>query len=408
VIYTQNRTSGQWKAHGRYIGRESATQDPSSAGFDAARSAINVAAELDRWQAAGDQRLWKLIISPEFGERLDLQKLTRHMLGCMEKDLGTSLEWVAVSHFNTEHPHVHVALRGVRDDGSALDLKRDYIRSGIRRIAENGCTLQLGYKTVEDALAASEREISQNRYTSLDRAIRRANTGESSDWNHFTVRVHVAERVSDSGQIQNQHVCARLATLRHMGLAEEVTPQTWHVRDDFETVLRAMQRASDRQKMLAAHGALLSDERLQLVTTDIRSVSTIAGRVILHGEEEAGTMAGRNYLLLEGTDGMLHMLYYTAEMEEARSRGKLRVNSFIRMRNRFAAGHPELKIEDLGNAEAILKDRIHLQDMADSLTRRGAMITEPGWGGWLGRYQAALRTAADQLEQRKLGQSRGR
>ena len=50
----------------------------------------------------------------------------------MEKDLGTRLEWVAVSHFNTEHPHTHVALRGVRDDGSVLDLPRDYIKSGIR------------------------------------------------------------------------------------------------------------------------------------------------------------------------------------------------------------------------------------------------------------------------------------
>jgi hypothetical protein len=26
---------------------------------------------LDRWQKAGDPRLWKIIISPEFGERID-------------------------------------------------------------------------------------------------------------------------------------------------------------------------------------------------------------------------------------------------------------------------------------------------------------------------------------------------
>jgi type IV secretory pathway VirD2 relaxase len=25
-----------------------------------------------------------------------------------EKDLGTRLDWVAVDHWNTDHPHVHV------------------------------------------------------------------------------------------------------------------------------------------------------------------------------------------------------------------------------------------------------------------------------------------------------------
>ena len=76
--------------------------------------------------------MWKLIVSPEFGERLDLDRLTRDLMNRMEKDLGTKLEWVAITHFNTEHPHVHVALRGIRDDKSALDLSRDYVRHGIR------------------------------------------------------------------------------------------------------------------------------------------------------------------------------------------------------------------------------------------------------------------------------------
>jgi hypothetical protein len=33
----------------------------------------------------------------------------------MEEDLGTGLDWVAVNHFNTGHPHSHVVIRG-RDD----------------------------------------------------------------------------------------------------------------------------------------------------------------------------------------------------------------------------------------------------------------------------------------------------
>jgi hypothetical protein len=42
--------------------------------------------------------------------RLDLQRLTREVMSRMASDLHTSLDWVAVPHFNTEHPHVHFAL----------------------------------------------------------------------------------------------------------------------------------------------------------------------------------------------------------------------------------------------------------------------------------------------------------
>ena len=124
----------------------------------------------------GDPRFWKFIISPEFGERLDMKLLTRDLMARIEKDLGTRLEWVAVVHVNTEHPHVHVALRGVRDDKSDLNLTRDYVRQGIRGIAEDLCTRQLGHRNELDAIAAERREIQERRCTSLDRMIGSANT----------------------------------------------------------------------------------------------------------------------------------------------------------------------------------------------------------------------------------------
>jgi hypothetical protein len=71
----------------------------------------DIASRLQEWQEAADPRIWKLIISPEFGERLDLQRLTRDVMSRMETDLHTSLEWAVVAHFNTEHPHIHIALR---------------------------------------------------------------------------------------------------------------------------------------------------------------------------------------------------------------------------------------------------------------------------------------------------------
>src|SRR4051794_10446385 len=139
VTYSPNRGVGQWAAHGRYIARDSATQSElgKGMGFDADPEPVSVAETLDAWQAAGDERIFKLIISPEFGERIDLQAHTRGLMAQMEHDLGTALKWVAVVHHNTGHPHVHIAMRGVNHCGKALRLQRDYIRAGIRRHAED-------------------------------------------------------------------------------------------------------------------------------------------------------------------------------------------------------------------------------------------------------------------------------
>src|SRR5215831_6140600 len=54
VTYTRNATRGQWRAHGRYLARESATyeSDPKAVGFDQAGQGIDLGARLEQWQAA--------------------------------------------------------------------------------------------------------------------------------------------------------------------------------------------------------------------------------------------------------------------------------------------------------------------------------------------------------------------
>jgi len=101
---------GQWRAHGRYIARETASQGRATeAGFNTTERGIDIADRLGPWQSASDERMWKLIVSPEFGDRMDLVQLTRDLMQRMERDLGTRLEWLAASHFNTDNRHVHVA-----------------------------------------------------------------------------------------------------------------------------------------------------------------------------------------------------------------------------------------------------------------------------------------------------------
>jgi hypothetical protein len=389
--------------------RESARGRSSTpTAFTGDEELADLSVTLGTWQKAGDGRLFKLIISPEFGDRLNLQKLTCELMRRMEKDLHTRLEWTAVTHFNTEHPHVHIALRGIRDNGTSLQINREYIKHGIRAAAEDLCTLQLGYRTEMDAAEAERREIDAHRYTSLDRIITRANDpvrapGVDRDTSHFTIIKSPGDRnLQGFSRIQEQHVAARLMTLEKMGLAEPIGTNSWVVRRDFESILRAMQRVNDRQKMLAAHGALLSGERLQLVVDDPRKLKSLEGRVVLHGEEEASREAGQAYLLLEGGDARLHHIYYTPEIHRARSLGKLRINSFIRLRRIFNEnGGPELAIEDFGDCEKPLRNQHYFQDAARRQVGRGIVPSEEGWGGWLGRFQTALVNAAGELQHKR-------
>jgi type IV secretory pathway VirD2 relaxase len=401
VIYSKNANAGLWRAHGRYIVRESVTFDGGSRGmgFDGKNEQAEIIQRLEDWQRAGDERLWKLIVSPEFGDRADLRKLTRDLLSEMEKSLGTALEWVAVAHFNTEHPHVHVALRGVGAEGTPIRLSRDYVKEGIREIAQDLCTRQLGYRSQWDAAEAQRREVQQHRYTSLDRAIKRYGMQAQDRGPAFLTIALDPSQGNSNTRLLRQHMTERLLALQTMGLAEHAGPNLWQVRGDFEDVLRAMQRSGDRQKTLAAHGALMSDERLPLEVLDLRSLTTLEGRILVHGEEES---SGRSYLMLEGTDARIHHVSYTPEMEAARNRGGLRTNSFVRLRKVFKDGRPAVEIDDMGDSEAILRDDRHFRGKAQRLIRRGIVPQEDGWNGWLGRYQKALGDAATALDHERL------
>jgi hypothetical protein len=177
-----------------------------------------------------------------------------------------------------------------------------------------------------------------------------------------------------------------------MGLAKLVASQQWIVQSDFETVLRTLQRTVDRQKMLAAHGALLSDPRLPFEITNIRNLKALDGRVLLHAEDEA---SGRRYLLLEGTDAKVHLIYHTQEIEEARRAGKLAVNNFVRLEKGSADRIPYIQISDYGDADALLKNRALMNKQAQTLLRQGITFHQDMWGGWLGQYHNAVRVTAE-------------
>ena len=377
ITYSKNAVRGQWGAHGRYLERESASG--REAGFDAQAAGVEVSTRLREWQASRDELLWKVIISPEFGDRVNLERLTRDVMLRVEEDVGGPVEWVAVVHRNTQYPHTHVALRGATVDGKTLRLNRDYIKRGVREIAEELCTRQIGFRTALEAADAERQEIEQTRFTSLDRTILRyAQTTESG---------LVFTQQAAKSRTPDHNLSARLITLSRMGLAENAGKGSWRLRPNIEQVLRAMQRSADRQKTLAVHGELVSDQRLQVEVANWQKLTSVEGRVLVHGEEE---QSGKSYLMLEATVGRVFYITYTREMEEVRSQGGLQQNSFIRLRKRFDSGQFRVEIEDYGSAEAVLTNHRLLREKAQEIRLRGSEPAEDGWNGWLGRYQTAI------------------
>ncbi len=245
VTYSPNHVRGQWAAHGRYIARESANAD--GVGFNMTSDEIAIPSTLAGWQRSGERRLFKMIVSPEFGERLDLKKHTRDLITRLSQDLNADLEWVAVAHFNTGHPHVHVAIRGITPAGN-LRLPRDVIKHTIRSHAEDLCTEQLGFRTINDDIETARREINALHVTSLDREIQKRmipTNGEAAELE--------LQQTTRSGlrQLPAHHLAARLHFLAKLDLAAPRSQNRWSVSVDFHQTLRCLQLQSAPQRSLA-------------------------------------------------------------------------------------------------------------------------------------------------------------
>lgn len=114
-VVRRMRTPGALAAHLRYLGRDGTTRDGQAGRlFDAKIDAADALAFADRCD--GDRHHFRFIVSPDDATELaDLKSFTRELMTHAERDLGTRLDWVAVDHWNTEHPHIHVLVRGRTD-----------------------------------------------------------------------------------------------------------------------------------------------------------------------------------------------------------------------------------------------------------------------------------------------------
>lgn len=275
---------------------------------------------LKAWQSAGDEHLFKLIVSPEFGERMNLREHVRGLMGKMEKDLGTRLQWVAIDHYNTDNPHVHIAVRGIDERGQKLEVDPAYIKEGSRRRAEEIATRELGFRTDRDVAEAFDRQIAQQRFTDLDRMLMRKAQNQH-------VQFETAIPKSGPARETRLRLIHRLSELSKMGLAERVGSHTWKLDVNLEPALRARQIAEDRLKTKFLHRETISDPRAQMVTTDLRTLGQrVAGKLVGTGQNEKN---GRAYMMIEGFDGLIHFVNQTPKVEKMRGSGDLRVGDYL-------------------------------------------------------------------------------
>src|SRR4030088_1434922 len=164
-------------AHLRYLQRDGVTKDGEKGQvYSAKRNIEDGRALIERGRE--DRHQFRFIVSAEDGVELsDPRAITRDLMKQMEADLGTRLDWIAVDHHNTGHPHTHIIVRGVTDDAKTLNIAGDYIAHGIRERASEVVTRELGRQTEQEVSRSLEREVDADRFTRLDRMLIAAHHG---------------------------------------------------------------------------------------------------------------------------------------------------------------------------------------------------------------------------------------
>ena len=305
LVYLKQASARSTITHLRYIEREGVGREQDTG---KAYGPMTDEADLQAFEERGreDRHQFRLIVSPEDAEQLDdLRTYTRHLMGRMEADLGTRLDWVAVNHWNTDNPHTHIVLRGKDDTGKDLIISQAYITRGMRERAAELSTEWLGPRTELEIQRTLLREVDQERWTSLDRMLQR----EARDGLN-----HVDQPARDP-KLRQQRVLlvGRLQRLQRMGLATEERPGVWAVHADAEPVLRAMgERGDIIRTMQRAMGGAQRDLAVFQPGEDSRSV---IGRVA--GKGLSDELYGKGYLVIDGIDGKAHYVALPVKTELA-------------------------------------------------------------------------------------------
>jgi type IV secretory pathway VirD2 relaxase len=281
--------------HLRYIERDGVEKDGSKGVLYDERGAAR--ADSFEQPRPGEKHQFRFIVSPEDASELDLTAYVRALMARVERDLGRKLEWAAVNHHDTDHPHAHIVLRGVDRDGRELRLDRGYISNGLRWSAQELATAELGPRPEHAIERARAREVTQDRFTSLDRDIERRATREG----------HVDLSADPRRPREDRTVLvARLEQLERLQLARRLAPSSWSLEPGWQPHLRALGARGDVLKQI--HAAIAGDPARYAIlrpgqplpSTDGKA-PVVSGRVAAKGLSDE--LKGTFYAVVETPDG---------------------------------------------------------------------------------------------------------
>ncbi|ESZ40853.1 relaxase/mobilization nuclease domain-containing protein [Mesorhizobium sp. RSR565B] len=382
-------------AHLSYLRREGVTRDGEKARlFGPKVGEVDDGAFAER--CSDGRHHFRFIVSPEDAvDMADLKSFARDLMGQMEKDLGTKLDWAGVDHWNTDNPHLHIILRGQTDDGQDLVISRDYIKEGMRARAADLVTQELGPRTDLDIHRNLQRQVEAERWTQLDRQL---------------VRDGRDTGVVDLGSPANAqpdefHVLkvGRVRKLETLGLAEQVGPGQWMIDDKAEATLRELGERGDIIKRM--HRALTEQgiERgsASYVLAAERLDTPIVGRLVDRGLDDE--LKGSAYAVVDGTDGRTHHI----KLSDLDAAGDSAPGSIVELRKfHDAQGHgraalavrSDLDIErQVTAAGATWLDR-------QNTAREPIALSESGFGA---EVRQAMQRRTDHLVQQGLGERHG-
>ncbi|MBR0642686.1 relaxase/mobilization nuclease domain-containing protein [Plastoroseomonas hellenica] len=382
--------------HLNYLRREGVTRDGEKArlfcpgGDDADPKAFAERCEDDRHH-------FRFIVSPDDAvEMADLKGFTRELVGQMEKDLGTTLDWVAVDHWNTEHPHVHLIVRGVRDDGENLVISRDYIKEGMRDRARDLITQELGPRTDQEIRRTIERQVESERWTNLDRQLARDA--------YRTGVVDLAPHPDRQPDEFHALKVGRLHKLEGLGLADQIGPGQWTISEKAEATLRELGERGDIIKRM--HRAL-TDRGIErgaasYVLAGESLNDPIVGRLVTRGLDDE--LKGTAYAVVDGVDGRTHHI----KLSDLEAAGDSAPGSIVELR-KFDDARGQRRV-----ALAVRSDiDISAQVTATGATwlDRQAISREPvalGGGGFGAEVREAMDRRAEHLIEQRLAERHGR
>ena len=286
--------------HLRYIQRDGVTREglPGEL-YDSAGDHADGKAFLER--SEGDRHQFRFIVSPEDGAEYDqLKGFVRRLMSQVEEDLDTRLDWVAVDHYNTGHPHSHVVVRGKDERGRDLIIARDYIAHGMRERAAEIVTLDLGPRSDSEIEDRLRQEVKQERFTNLDRSLLREAEREGI----------VGSGTAAADALRQTLRAGRLQKLRRLGLAEELAPGRWRLSDALESTLRRMGERGDiiktMHREMAREGLARGGADYAIYDPAEPDARRLIGRVIARGLSDE--LNDRHYLIVDGVDGRAHYI----------------------------------------------------------------------------------------------------